>query len=29
MVTMSIYARWYGTAKSDAVTSLAKALCEA
>jgi integrase len=28
-VTMTVYARWYRDAKSDAVTSLAKALCEA
>jgi len=26
-VTMTVYARWYSTAKSDAVTSLAKMLC--
>ncbi len=27
-VTMTVYARWYRTAKSDAVTNLAKALCD-
>lgn len=28
-VTMTVYARWYSTAKSDAVTNLAKVLCGA
>ena len=28
-VTMTVYARWYRNAKSDAVVNLAKALCEA
>jgi integrase len=28
MVTMTIYARWYRGAKSDAVANLAKSLCE-
>jgi integrase len=28
-VTMTVYARWYAGAASDAVKSLAKALCEA
>lgn len=27
VVTLQVYARWYSTAKSDAVTSLAKMLC--
>jgi integrase len=29
MVTMTVYARWYRGATSDAVSGLAKTLCEA